>query len=147
MLVLFSNLCNAENISNNLLRSHPCAARNDMYFFSLFFVFMLYKNVSSTALQDLEERTCSVCVKTFIRKEHFKRHWLERHGDKVSEQYECQHCGKKFKRRYHLTRHERNSCTCLKVPKFSCKICQAEFPTEEDFTYHLNSFHASEMTF
>ncbi|KAG5878877.1 hypothetical protein JTB14_027810 [Gonioctena quinquepunctata] len=90
---------------------------------------------------DFTNNTCPLCLKTFNRKDHVQRHYMELHM--TPKVFECNKCHKKYKRRYLLDHHEKNCIEDVKVLQcFSCKIT---FNSRGKLVAHMKQAHHLDM--
>ena len=60
---------------------------------------------------------CSICNKSFARKDYCKRHMLSHENGNT---FDCQMCNKKFTHKYHLTQHMNFH---KEIRDYECNIC------------------------
>ena len=76
---------------------------NSLFWARKFTIYILYYFILSFFCWFLQI-TCSVCFRSFSRKDSLKRHFLENHleGRRL---FSCDICQKEFKRKHHLQKH------------------------------------------
>ncbi|CAH8471389.1 hypothetical protein MS3_00001681 [Schistosoma haematobium] len=80
---------------------------------------------------------CSLCTRTFRRRDKIKRHLIECHyGIK---DYECSLCFKKFARNEHYNRHMNDVHTLTKG--YHCRLCNRRFKRNSEFCHHIKTAH------
>lgn len=80
---------------------------------------------------------CSLCTRTFRRRDKIKRHLIECHyGIK---DYECSLCFKKFARNEHYNRHMNDVHSLTKG--YHCRLCNRRFKRDSEFCHHLKTAH------
>ncbi|XP_061622794.1 gastrula zinc finger protein XlCGF8.2DB-like [Phyllopteryx taeniolatus] len=84
--------------------------------------------------------SCSVCGKSFGRKQHMLRHTRAHTGEKP---FTCSVCGKKFTQKPNLIHHMR---THTGEKPFSCSVCGKTFPQKPNLIQHMRT-HTGEKPF
>ncbi|KAK9888652.1 hypothetical protein WA026_000881 [Henosepilachna vigintioctopunctata] len=120
------------------------------------------------SMEDIYNKKCKYCSKTFNRNAHLKRHEFthtlksshicEKCGQVFAEKYQltnheakhtltegplnCYHCSKKFFRSCDLNAHIKK--TVLKQERYRCKFCKKEFYDSRDRLTHMSKYHTGE---
>jgi hypothetical protein len=77
---------------------------------------------------------CEVCLRTYARKEHLKRHRISSHE---STKYICEVCNEEFTRKDALTRHRKIHSD----DRFQCPCCNAMFYRYDKYVRHRKYVH------
>lgn len=85
--------------------------------------------------------TCPICKKSFKRKDHVQRHYLELHMFLPTLAFKCSKCSQKFKRRYLMENHEK-VCEGANGQSYQCAVCQMIYKSRNKLINHLNKVHS-----